>query len=284
MKPFHLTTDKQLYKPVQKIQLSELFPNKPPKGKTHAIVEVEPNGDILSFCSEDYALRENITIYKPFEKLLKAEKLTFKKIIRIVDNNKFYVDYIIQTKVKSTLIKDLLLKLSIWNSYDGTVKTQIQFGYHKLLCGNGLSRPVNCQIHTSSKHSADEVEFSKEIVPFFLHQFKNFMRQSVKDMEIFEQLCRQKSDEVTLVKVSDKLKMSRESKQVAIEQLKKETAGNMVYVDENGQLVTCTNKKVTLFGVYNALNYAIYHTNAKELPEFKSKKDKTLLEEIYSLV
>lgn len=279
-----LNLEKQLYKPVKKIKLSELFPNKPPKGKTHAIITIDQTGDILSFCSEDYALRKNSSIYKPFEKLLKEEKLKFNRIITIIDGNKFYVDYIIKSKVKSFIIKDLLLKLSIWNSYDGTVKTQINFGYHKSLCGNSLSRPVNCKIHTSSKHSSDEQEFSKETIPFFLHLFKNFVHHTNSDMKIFETLAKQKSDTKTLEKLSDSLKMSKESKLLAITQLNKETSGNMTYIDEKGNITTCTNTKVTLFSVYNALNYAIYHSNHKELPDMKAKKDRTLLEAIQQLI
>jgi len=272
--------EKLLYKQVKKIPLIEILKKgtKPPiKGKTHAIIE-EQSKTILSFCSEDYALRKNSSIYKPFEKLLKENNILFTKTTNVIEGNKFYVDYIIKQKIDSLVINDILPKLSIWNSYDGTVKTQIKFGYHKLLCGNGLSRPVGCQINTSRKHSADEDEFSKETIPHFLELFQAFLQQTKSDIHLFEKLHTKEVPVKYLDTFAGQLKLSREARDMASLQLTKETAGGMTYVNEKGKLIKHTGSRVTLFMVYNALNYAIYHTNPKEVPEFKHKKDKALLE------
>lgn len=275
------TYEKLLFKQVKKVPLVELLKNKnkTPKGKSHAIVEKKSN-DILSFCSADYKLRKNSIIFKPFEKLLHTRNILFTKDVRIIEGNKFYVDYVIKKKIKSNIIGDILPKISIWNSYDGTVKTQIKFGYHKLLCGNGLSRPVGCQIHISSKHSADEYEFSKATIPHYISLFKEFLSETKGDMKVFEKLQRKKVTPDHFLKIAEKLKFSKESKQLALNRLGKESDGNFSYVDEQGNKITAQKSDTSLFLVYNALNYAIYNTNPKELPEFKLKKDKLLIEEI----
>lgn len=271
--------EKLLYKQVKKMPLIELLKqkNKPPKGRTHVIIE-SPSQDILSFCSEDYKLRKNSTIYKPFEKLLKENNIPFRKQIIVVDGNKFYVDYIVYKQLKSKVLGDVIPRLSIWNSYDGTVKTHIHFGYHRLLCGNGLSRPVGCQIKLSSKHSTDEKVFSKETVPYFLQLFKSFLKESGSDIKIFEKMQRKKVPAAFLDKIADKLKFSKEARDMAFDQLNKEISGGLHYINEKGEQVISTQSPITMFAVYNALNYAIYHTNPKELPEFKSKRDKALIE------
>jgi hypothetical protein len=275
------TQERLLYKQVKKIPLIELLKkeHKIPRGRTHAIVE-QASTDILAFCSEDYKLRKNSSIYKPFEKLLKEENIQFQKHIIVVDGNKFYVDYIINHKLKSSIVNDIIPKLSIWNSYDGTVKTQIHFGYHRLLCGNGLSRPVGCQIKLSSKHSADEDEFINETVPHFLDMFKVFLKESTFDIKIFERMQRKKVSDSFLEDIADKLKFSKEAREVAKVQMKKEISGDMSYINIAGELVLSSKSPVTVFAVYNALNYAIYHTNSKELPEFKNKRDRLLVDEI----
>lgn len=275
--------EKLLYRQVRKIPVIELLKegNRPPKGRTHAIIE-QVSKDILSFCSEDYKLRKNSTIYKPFEKLLERQGIPFEKHIKVVDGNKFYVDYIIKKKLKSSILNDILPKLSIWNSYDGTVKTQIKFGYHKLLCGNGLSRPLGCQIHTSSKHSSDEEEFSSEIIPHFLDLFTTFLEEAPSDIQLFEKLHRKKAHQRDIQVIADKIHMSREAREIALNQLQKETSGGMTYINESGRLMSTKKGPVTLFMIYNAMNYAIHHTNSKELPEFKSKRDKALIHAICS--
>lgn len=271
--------EKLLYRQVKKIPVVELLKEsyRPPKGKTHAIVE-QTSKDILSFCSEDYRLRKNSEIYKPFEKLLEKTGIPFIRQVKVVDGNKFYVDYIIKQKIESNKISDILPRLSIWNSYDGTVKTQIKFGYHKMLCGNELSRPAGCQIHLSSKHSADKEEFSKETIAYFLDLFNEFLSETRSDIKMFEILHSERVKPIVIETIASYLKLSKEARDMAMSQLKKETAGGMIYINEKGKRVKHPGSPITLFMVYNALNYAIFHTNSKELPDFKAKKDTALIE------
>lgn len=267
--------EKLLYKNVKKVALSELLKNKPPKGKTHAILE-QPSNDILSFCSEDYYLRKNSTIFKPFEKLLTEKNIPFKKVIRVIEANKFYVDFIILVKLQSETMDSLLPRLVISNSYDGTVKTQIQFGYFNMLCSNMLSRPSSCIIKNSTKHSTED-EFS----PIFLYElFQQFMKATKCDIKIFEKLAKKKTRIESINEISEVANISRDARDIAKVQLQKKIGGNMTYTNETGQLVKSRVGSITYFSLYNALNYAIYNTNNKELPDFKIKRDKVLIESV----
>lgn len=271
--------DNILYEPVKKIPLSKLINNKPPKGKTHVIIE-ERTGNILSFCSKEYTLRPNSAIYIPFENLLRQKNILFKKEVIIMEENKFYVDYIIKSKIKSLIIPDILPKLSIWNSYDGTVKTQIKFGYHKLICGNNLSRPRGCLINQSFKHSSDEEEHTSKDASYYLELFYQFMNETEHDIKCFEKLHKQKTNEKTMQILMSNLKLSKEAKEIAVQQLYKEAKGGFYYLNEKDKTTKYTGHEITLFAIYNAINYAIFHVNHKELPESKLKKDKNVLLEI----
>lgn len=264
--------DKILYKLVDKIPLSSLLTNKPPKGKTHLIIE-KKSKNILAFCSEDYNLRKNSNIFQPFEKLLKEGNITFKKNLTVIEGTKFYVDYVIYKNLNSNKIPDILPRISIWNSYDGTVSTQIKFGFFRLLCGNSLSRPCNCNIHASSKHSEDE----NSTIPQFFKLVNEFIYKCNTDIKAFEKLYKKPAKIDSLFIITDALKLSKETREVALKQLALETQGNITYMDENNKKAIHKGGKINMFDIYSAINYGIYHVNPKELPEIKVKKDKMLI-------
>jgi hypothetical protein len=275
--------DELLYRKIEKIPLEELLKDKltPPKGKSYAIID-KYSAKILSFCSKDYTLRENSGIFLPFEQLLKDTGHLFNREIKVFDGNKFYVDYIIRSKVKSKSIIDILPMISIWNSYDGTVKTQIKFGYHKLLCKNKLSRPVGCQINVAKKHSVKDEEFTINNLTHFLSMVEQFLKETQTDIKTFERLHSNKVSIETFDTVAKHFKLSKEAKEVAAFRIEQEQKP-LVYQNENGDMVNYKPSPLTMFIVYNAINHAIYNTNPKELPEVKSKKDKSLIDYICRL-
>lgn len=276
----------RLFAPVSKVELSSILPGKSfPRANDHAILD--QNGNILSFCSSSYNLRENSTLYKPLEGLMKEQKIPFDRKIKVVDNTKFYVDYIIRDRVKSLTVNDILPKFSIWNSYDGTLKTTIKFGFYRVVCSNGLTRPVGSTVNIASKHrkavkAEDGMDLSLATNNNILDSVKLFLTEVKQDMEVYEQLNQIKADVNNILKVSDKLKLSKSIVDSAVERFNKETSTNrsLTYVNENGELVTHDGSPQTLYTVYNALNYAIYNCNPKELPEAKLKRDQLVLAEV----
>ncbi len=279
-------TLKKLFAPVSKVELGSILPGKKfPRANDHAILD--EHGNILSFCSSTYNLRENETLYKPLEKMMKEQKIPFDRKISIVDGTKFYVDYIIRDRVKSLTVNDILPKFSVWNSYDGTLKTTLKFGFYRVVCSNGLTRPVGNTVNISKKHrkaaaAEDGMDLSIASNSEIINSVQLFLSEVKQDMEVYEQMNQIKADVSKILQVSEKLKFSKNILETAVERFNMETSikGSLTYVNENGELVNHEGSPQTLYTVYNALNYAIYNCNTKELPEAKLKRDQLVLAEV----
>ena len=279
-------TLKKLFAPVSKVELGSILPGKKfPRANDHAILD--EHGNILSFCSSTYNLRENETLYKPLEKMMKDQKIPFDRKISIVDGTKFYVDYIIRDRIKSLTVNDILPKFSVWNSYDGTLKTTLKFGFYRVVCSNGLTRPVGNTVNISKKHrkaaaAEDGMDLSIASNSEIINSVQLFLSEVKQDMEVYEQMNQIKADVSKILQVSEKLKFSKNILETAVERFNMETSikGSLTYVNENGELVNHEGSPQTLYTVYNALNYAIYNCNTKELPEAKLKRDQLVLAEV----
>lgn len=276
----------QLYAPVKKVELNSIFPGREfPRACDHAIMDKK--GNILSFCSNSYNLRSNSTLFKPLEELMTENKIPFDRKIKIVDGTKFYVDYILRERVKSRTVNDILPKFSIWNSYDGTVKTTMKFGFYRVVCSNGLVRPHGTQVNIAKKHrkalgEEDGIDISLTKESEILTSVKGFLMDTKKDMEVYEQMNKVKADVQRILKIADKLKFSKKLLDTSVERFELETSTNksLTYVNENGEIVTHEGSPATLYTVYNAINYAIYNCNPKELPQAKLKRDELVLAEV----
>lgn len=283
------TTDsvKKLYQKVDKVKLESIIPNyKFPKGNDHAIVDSE--GIILNFCSSSYNLRQNSTLHKPLEELMKKNKIEFEQKIKIVNGVKFYVDYIIKEKSKSTIVNDIVPKFTIMNSYDGTLKTTIVFGFYRIICGNGLTRPCGTQSIFAKKHrkpiETEEKDLSHVSPEDILEGVKEFIKTAKEDIAIYEKLHSKKADAGVIIEMAKKLKLSKNIIETANNRFQLETnqKGTLTFPNEKGQIQKHKGYSPTLYVVYNAINYAIYNTNPKEFPEVKMKRDKAVLAEVLS--
>jgi len=270
--------EKELYKPISKVQMSELLPNNSfPAGNECAIVDA--SGNILNFCSEVYFPKLNSEIFPQVEAGLTAAGLQFRKKINIVGDAKFYVDYIIMERMKTLSVNDVFPKLSIWNSYDGVVKFRKEFGFYKLLCSNGLCRPTEKLSSVSFKHTKNNEHKIDDIIAVT----KDFIKDSKNDFQKFDILNRTDATEKTILKVSHKLGIGKHITEAAVSRFKLETEGQIQYLNEHNEAVTSNGIPKTMFTVYNALNWAIYNCNPKELPEKKLDKDRKLFEIVEAL-
>jgi hypothetical protein len=218
---------------------------------------------------------------------MKEQKIPFDRKISIVDGTKFYVDYIIRDRVKSLTVNDILPKFSIWNSYDGTLKTTLKFGFYRVVCSNGLTRPVGNTVNIARKHrkaatAEDGMDLSIASNSQIVESVKLFLSEVKQDMEVYEQMNQVKSDLNKILSVAEKMKFSKNILDTAVERFNMETSTsrNLTYINENGEMVTHEGSPATLYTVYNALNYAIYNCNQKELPEAKLKRDQLVLAEV----
>lgn len=278
----------ELYKTVSKVEMSSIMPGKSfPSRHDHAIVD--GNGNILSFCSDNYNLRHNSTLFQPIEELMSEKKLPFDRKVRIHEGTKFYVDYLIRDRIRSTAVNDIIPKISIWNSYDGTLKTGLKFGFYRLVCSNGLTRPVGKTVNIAKKHykagkEEDGLDLTLIGASQIMENIQIFLNEANEDVKIYDEMNQKEADVRKILEITEKLKFSKSILETAVNRFNQETATNrsLTYVNEHGELVTHEGSPSTLYTVYNALNYAIYNNNLKEYPEAKLKRDQLVLAEILS--
>lgn len=265
----------ELYRPIEKIRMEDILPKRNfPPGQEWAIID--SNGNILNFCSDVYFPKLNAEIYPIVEMGLRENGLKFKKKITIISGAKFYVSYIIMERAKSITVNDVFPRIDIWNSYDGTVKLRKELGFYRLLCSNGLSRPTEKTSVISFKHTSGEKH--QEKIEDIVKVAKNFLVDSRNDMAIFERMNRKKADIRTLRKTADKAAIGKNVIKEAEKRFKIETENKIPYINEHNEAVVSEVVPSTMFTVYNALNWAVFNCNPKELPEKKLEKDRKILE------
>lgn len=276
----------ELYKEVSKVQLSTLLPGvKFPTRHDHAILDKD--GNILSFCSDNYNLRPNSTLFQPLEEQMKAEKIPFDRKVTIREGTRFYVDYIIGDRVKGPTVNDILPKFSVWNSYDGTLRTVMKFGFYRVVCSNGLAVPHGKTVDVYKKHykaskAQDGIDISAMDSARIIEPFREFLNSTKEYLGIYENLNNVEADVKKILEICEKLKFSKAVSETAVQRFNAETATDrsLTYVNENGELVTHEGSEPSLYTAYNAINYAIYNNNPKEYPEVKLKRDELVLAEV----
>jgi hypothetical protein len=269
----------ELYKEVEKVSLSDLMPkhNFPP-GFECAIVD--ENKNILNFCSKKYNLVPNKSLFVPIEKTLESIGIDFSKRVNIINGSKFYVDYILKEKNQSKKVGDVFPKISVVNSYDGTIKFRKEFGYYKLVCENGLTTPTGIHSKRIAKHykgSENEIDELNDFISEFPNAVDLFIKSLSYDYKLFEELQGKKADVKQVEEFAKMLNLSKGVTKAAIERFELETKGNFGYRDLDNNLLVHDGGSENLFTVYNCINHAIYNTNVKELPEKKLEKDKSLI-------
>jgi len=267
--------DKELYKDVRKIKMSEILPKLSfPPGFDHAIID--ENNNLLNFCSSRYNLVKNSVVFKPIEDYLKKINVEYIRKIKVINKSKFYVDYIIKQRKETESVKGILPKISVWNSYDGGSIMRYEFGFYRLVCSNGLSVPTKDFNIKHFKHSKVDSIVKADIINSLL-EIKNFIDESCDIVKNFEELSKIKVTKRKISSIGEKIGFSKKIIQSAEERYDLEANSGLEYINEYGEVVKHNGSDKNLFLAYNALNFGIYNTNLKELLEKKLDKDKKLM-------
>ena len=270
--------DKQLFKDVRKVKTSEILPKYSfPKGKDYVVVDEFDN--ILNFCSEDYSLIENKKVFLPIEDKLKNNKIDFNRQVNMSESE-FYVSYLLKSN-KEKVLGDLYPKLTIINSYNGNVRFRYEFGWVRLVCLNGLTRPNGETKIQINKHSEELNEASLMfLIRDILTDTNAFLEESKKDIERYERLNSKKVTAQLISEVTKQLSLSDKIATAATERFNFETGKSdepFTYVDLDGNVRSSRNADESLFTLYNSINYAIFNLNPKEPMDKKQQKDAMLL-------
>jgi hypothetical protein len=207
---------------------------------------------------------------------LKERKIDYIRKVKIINKSKFYVDYIIKQRKDTDNVKGVFPKISIWNSYDGGSIMRYEFGFYRLVCSNGLTVPDGEITQKSFKHSTIEKIVKGDVINTLM-EIKNFIDSSSVLVENFEKLAQIKVTKKKISFIGERIGLSKKIVQCAEERYDLESNSGLEYLNEYGEVVKHNGSEKNLFLVYNALNYGIYNTNLKELPEKKLEKDKKLM-------
>jgi len=131
-----------IYFPVRKVPIEDIMPGYDhPSGIDHAIIVTLPDGieRVVQYCSKIYELVPNVDIIPPFEEAF-SKYYKVEKNIRMDRWARFYVDFVIKEHgVQVGPTKDLIFpKVTLINSYDGSIKYNFMAGFFRLICTNGM--------------------------------------------------------------------------------------------------------------------------------------------------
>lgn len=131
-----------IFFPVKKVPVEEIMPGyNHPSGINHAVIITQPDGTerVVQYCSELYTLVPNQDIVAPFEQEL-SRYYEVEKKVRMSRWARFYIDFILKEKgIQIGTKEDIIFpRVTLINSYDGSVKYNFMVGFFRLICSNGM--------------------------------------------------------------------------------------------------------------------------------------------------
>lgn len=276
--------NQMLFLDVHKVPLSTLLKSDFDTRSENQYAIVDQNKYIHGFCSNEYLLTSNESLVLPFEQALRKANIQYSRKVRVFNKSQFYITYIIQNqKVGRAKVNDLSLQIELWNSYDGKIMRSMHMGYYRLVCSNGLTRPVGQQYSIYSKHMAqvDKATASTQLdvidTDKMMASVYEFMNSTGDDMRFYAELSKIKATEKIIKQIGDKMNFSDKIIKASVERFQLETSGRHSYVGPDGSIINLKAQNANLYVAYNALNYGLYRTNLKELPKIKLEKDTKLI-------
>ena len=242
-----------LFYEVEKINFSSISKKFSTAGNIqNAIVIHEPTGPrIVNFCSDDYVIVSNAELFPPLiSKIEESHKVQLD--VNQNDGSKFYVDIILSDQ-KLKLEKDQILpRMRVQNSYDGSLKYSYSFGFHRVVCANGMTAPVKGTIRESKTMHTDK---ARDMVDKTQQALEGFLAQAPKIMTGYNCLVEAKT--------------SRERAEELIMEAKEDLGFPTRLVELAQERMNYEIDKLKMpvnhFLVYNAMNYALYKNTTSEM-------------------
>jgi len=139
---FKTTNVEDLLFPVEKVEFAEFAAN---SDYSHQIIGY-PEGakTLLNSCSDRYELVANQEIFGGITERLKGQGIAFNAEYEVFNNARFFGHFVLPGfGIKIAGTNDVIdLKFDVNHSYNGLVKFSEIFGWHRLVCTNGLTIPV----------------------------------------------------------------------------------------------------------------------------------------------
>lgn len=251
-----------LFFEVNKVKASDYAPGlKFSSGMDHLIIATQDDGNKIAVnaCSKGYHLISNRELMTPLiEKMEERYKNVDVKIIQF-GHCKFYTDFIIKDLEMEVIKGDPIFgKVRMNNSYDGSVKYAFNFGFHRLVCKNGLTAPIEGMskdikaMHTPNT-GAKATQDTMDAISVFLDEAPEIIKG-------YKGMLHKIKWEDALAKIEEIASATKFPKK------QKETAAERLTIEMNMGL------PLNNFLVYNAMNYALYQGDKTAMKEHKKDK------------
>ena len=166
--------------PVEKVPVMDVINpsmiNSVKKGITHCIIKSETR-EILSFCSEDYALISNQEIIESFAKYFEERDINVEMDTWAYNDVRFKMSFKLLDHVEPIQKNDRVFPIFyVLNSYNRTQKYLFGMSVLREVCSNGLTLWVNEQkldmLHTPGAGEGIAVGESTKLINEFLPAFE----------------------------------------------------------------------------------------------------------------
>jgi len=258
-----------LLSPVRKVETKSILPGYETASDNEYAVIINVGGidKILNFCSKNYEVLENQFVMNSFEGELKAAGIKYKKRYHQSGWSKFFIDYCLNLKEYRILPKDIIIpKIRVVNSYDGKLRLQTSFGFHRLVCSNGMTVPMGKTssqkiTHTPSLYS--DTGFNKVVSDF--DEFVTNAKDYLKPYELLKHQTVKKSKLVERIQeVIEATSFPKRQAEAVLSKI-------------NEELVLLQIKEPTDWIVYNGFNNLLNH-NRTEIRMAEEKRTQVDLE------
>lgn len=237
------------------------------KDLSHCIIATTEAGDkIVQFCSENYVLLSNSELMIPLvEAVEKEHNLEIKA--SHANHSKFFVDFMYKDKSIKLEKDSIFPRMRLYNSYDGSIRYSFGFGFHRLVCTNGLSVPIKGTgdtfkaMHTTAMGEGRALTKTMEAI-------EKFLKGAKLGVEGFRTLMenKHKSIEEAIIR------MAAVAKETEYPAKNIEAATARLQVEKN------MGYKLDDYLIYNAMNFAMYNNESKQLEHKKDKADNAVLQ------
>ena len=239
----------------------------------------------INYCSKQYNLIPNRDIFPEIEKIFDQVNLDYEVSYQHIDFERFYAKYRITDSRYAYIMNgtnDLIFPvLNVQHSYNGLTKGKFNFGYHRLVCTNGLTIPVaemkQFALQIVCKHTDNmntELKRLKQMLIFFSNNAMQVTKTITAKFELLGGTW-----------IADPIKRLEEVLHatgiIAIENNKFNTVNDLLLriSDESNKVGLGYDGKVNNWLLYNAINQYINDDNRNiAVPEKRAETDAKVLE------
>lgn len=257
-------TLKPIFFPVEKVPASDYIEGIEFNDQLSHWIISTTNGEqrVVNACSRNYHLISNEELLGPLiDKLESMYKVdaTFK----VTKGARFYIDFVIKDLEMFVMKNDRILpRLRVNNSYDGSVRYGLFFGFWREICTNGLMgiKWEGFKLRHTPGTGAQALPRTIDAIEQFMDDAPKILKTSYEPL-VKRKLTQDQAAE-RIQEIIDNTKLSQKKAEPILQRLSIEQEAGL---------------PLNEFLLYNAINYVLYNDGSKMKQHKKDKLDEQIL-------